>query len=430
MPSARTLPLRRAEALALGAWLAILAAAIVLGKRMNGAEIGLKAPPLVGTWDPVVTRWAAGAIIFAIAFAFFAHRLAARLAWGRLLFTGTAAAAAWAVSLSAVRGPDAVTEPVLRYNEYLGQVVRVRHPLVFLENFVGRIAEYSVHVRGHPPGMVLLLAEMDRIGLRGVGPATALMIAGGALAVPAAMIAMREVAGEATARGAAPFLILAPGAVWIATSADAFFMGVGAWSITLLVLASGRRGLRADLLGLGGGLLFGACLMLSYGLLLLGAIPLFVLGVRRSWRVAGIGIVGALAVIGTFALAGFWWVDGLLATREQYYLGIASDRPFGYFLLSNLAAFGLVIGPVTVLALTRLRDRRAWLLVGGGVLAVALAELSGMSKGEVERIWLPFAPWVLLAGCVFGLRPRGAPALLAVQALVGFAVVATVHTYW
>ena len=33
-----------------------------------------------------------------------------------------------------------------------------------------------------------------------------------------------------------------------------------------------------------------------------------------------------------------------------------------------------------------------------GVLTVLTADLSQMSKAEVERIWLPFVPWVLL-GC-------------------------------
>jgi hypothetical protein len=44
------------------------------------------------------------------------------------------------------------------------------------------------------------------------------------------------------------------------------------------------------------------------------------------------------------------------------------------------------------LALFRLRDRQLWLLVGAALTAVLLADVSGLSKAEVERIWLPFAP--------------------------------------
>ena len=40
----------------------------------------------------------------------------------------------------------------------------------------------------------------------------------------------------------------------------------------------------------------------------------------------------------------------------------------------------------------------AWLLIGGGLAAVALADLTGLSLAEVERIWQPFMPLALLGG--------------------------------
>ena len=36
-------------------------------------------------------------------------------------------------------------------------------------------------------------------------------------------------------------------------------------------------------------------------------------------------------------------------------------------------------------------------LVGAAALAIAIADLSRMSKAEVERIWLPFVPWLTLS---------------------------------
>ena len=42
------------------------------------------------------------------------------------------------------------------------------------------------------------------------------------------------------------------------------------------------------------------------------------------------------------------------------------------------------------------------LLVGATVLVVAAADVSAMSKAEVERIWLPFVPWLTIS---FGLLP-------------------------
>ena len=40
---------------------------------------------------------------------------------------------------------------------------------------------------------------------------------------------------------------------------------------------------------------------------------------------------------------------------------------------------------------------RVVLLAGAAVLCVLAADLSRMSKAEVERIWLPFVPWLLLS---------------------------------
>jgi hypothetical protein len=48
--------------------------------------------------------------------------------------------------------------------------------------------------------------------------------------------------------------------------------------------------------------------------------------------------------------------------------------------------------------LLRLRDRRVWVVVGGGLLAVAASHLSQYSRAEVERIWLLFFPWIAVAG--------------------------------
>ena len=72
------------------------------------------------------------------------------------------------------------------------------------------------------------------------GWAAALCIAGGALAVPAVLVTVRAVADEAAARTVAPFAVLFPGAVWVATSADAYFAGVTAWGVALLALAAAR----------------------------------------------------------------------------------------------------------------------------------------------------------------------------------------------
>jgi len=60
------------------------------------------------------------------------------------------------------------------------------------------------------------------------------------------------------------------------------------------------------------------------------------------------------------------------------------------------------------------------------VAAMLLADLSGMSKAEVERIWLPFAVWTCLA-CAELPRPRR---WLAAQAVVALLVNHLLLTVW
>ena len=56
-----------------------------------------------------------------------------------------------------------------------------------------------------------------------------------------------------------------------------------------------------------------------------------------------------------------------------------------------------MLGPAVVVGLVVRPDRALGLLIVSTLVAVAIADLSGLSKGEVERIWLPFLPWITLA---------------------------------
>ncbi len=210
--------------------------------------------------------------------------LARAAGWRRLLWLSAIAAFAWALALALSAGTGGVLEPLRSADEYLTAVPLIGSPGDFLSHFTQRIGTYATHVRGHPPGMALVFWALAQIGLGGSLPASLLVVATGASAVPAVLIALREVAGEVRARAAAPYVVLAPAAVWIAVSADAFFTGVSAWAACLLVLALHRRGRRSQLMALGGGVLFGTCLFLSYGLVLIALIPVTV---AASMRRAG-----------------------------------------------------------------------------------------------------------------------------------------------
>ncbi len=108
----------------------------------------------------------------------------------------------------------------------------------------------------------------------------------------------------------------------------------------------------------------------------------------------------ALAMVLAFAVAGFSWWEAFPVLRERYWDGVASDRPMTYWWWGNLAALAICAGPLVGAGLAMLRrstDRTVLLLVGAAVLMVALADASRMSKSEVERIWLPFVPWLTVS---------------------------------
>src|SRR5439155_90271 len=250
-------------------------------------------------------------------------------------------------------------------NDYGRAVGMVTSPSAFLGGFVrgvNRLA-FTQQVRGHPPGIVLALWALGRLGARGAWAEAAFFIACGAAMVPATLVALRDVAGEAAARTAAPFVALAPAALWVATTGDALVAGVAAWAVSLTVLATSRGGRHADVLAVAGGLLVGAALLASY------AAPLFMLPAiavaaqRRRARVLILAAAVALVVVALLRVGGFWWPDGLRATLRAYRLGVSQFRPQSYFWFGNLAAFALVVGPATAVALARLRDRRVWVLV-------------------------------------------------------------------
>lgn len=423
---------------ALAMWVGIVAVGRWWGLRLRaqGRQIVLPTPPVLGQPGPGWTvRLAIPLVVGGILIAL-VPRAARRLSWPLLLVAVGAGSVIWAVGVALVDGSDGLTRGPSWQTEYVHDVPTVAaDPGRFLRTFTSDIEHYEIHVRGHPPGMVLVLAGLDRIGLRGAGWEAALVIAGAASGAVAALIAAREVAGEEVARRAAPFLALAPAAIWIATSADALYLGVSAWAITLVVLAQRRAGRRSFALALTGGVLFGVSLMGSYGLVLCGVVPLITAVRWRRWGPVAVAAVGVAAVLGTFAGLGFWWIDGLMATREEYRV-LPLDRPYAYFVVNDLSAWALVLGPATAVALARLRDRRLWLLVGGGLAAALVADVSGLSEGEVERIWLPFTVWVLLAGAVLA-GPAGAQARwrpvqgwLLLQAASTVTLVALVTTQW
>ncbi|MGH3385602.1 MAG: hypothetical protein ACRDO1_13565, partial [Nocardioidaceae bacterium] len=229
---------------------------------------------------------------------------------------------------------------------------------------------------------------------------------------------------ERAARATAPFLVLGPVAIWVGVSADGgLFAPVAAWGLATLAVAAARHS--TWLAGVAG-LLLGSCVFLSYGLVLLGILAVAVLLAARAWRPLVPALVAALGVAATFFAFGYSWPEAYGVLRERYYDGLGGKRSYFYWVWADVAAFvvsaGLVVGAATALLLRRFRrpggDRPVVLLGAAAWLTVVAASLSGMSKAEVERIWVPFVPWVLVLTALLPQRwQRPALALQAVCAL-------------
>ncbi len=370
----------------------LVAITAVWGARLGERVLVRDAAPLYATWKPMLRPAILLPVAVALAVIWLDAKWTSALPFRRLLLACAIATAAWAASLALVEGTHGLVRGLdSRHHGYLGVLDRLPGPHEFLRTFTDAVAGYPTHVRGHPPGVMVGLLWLHRAGLASPAIVAASLIIAGASIPVAALLAARDVSGEEAARRAAPFLVLAPAAIWIVPHMDALYAAVGAWSVVLFVRAKQR-----DAFAFAGGVLLGVGLFLSYGLLPLAVVPAVLLVHARRWRALVLAAAAGAIVAGVFAAFGFWWPDGLAATRVEYLKGIAAVRPYGYFLLANLAAFGIAVGPGAIAGFVSVRDRRVWLLAGAALAAVVLADLSGMSKGEVERIWLPFWPFVAL----------------------------------
>jgi hypothetical protein len=461
-----------ADLLAGGGALALVAVAAAVGWWLNhsGRPVQAAAAPLFAIWGPHVGTGSVPAVLVAVLVVAYGPSLAARLRWPALLLAGYAAAVGWILALALVDGWTTGLATRLALDaEYLTEVPGVTDIPATLTGFTGRILDFrpdswTTHVAGHPPGALLVFAGLDRVGLGGGVWAAMVCVLVGALTVVAVPVTLRALGDESAARAALPFLALLPGAVWLGVSADAFFAGVTATGVALLALAAARGGLPGAVLAVGAGLLLGCGLFLSYGLVLLAPVALVVLAVTRRWWALAPAALGVAAVVVAFAAAGFWWYDGYRLVTERYYQGIAAQRPYAYWVWANLAALVLAAGPVVgpvlrrtvATALTAVRSSSAARRDGAGrnprlagrfgrsgwrsaltgpvglplaaVLAIGLADASGLSKAEVERIWLPFTVW-LTAGTA--LLPTGSRRWwLAAQAVTALAVNHLVWTVW
>ena len=312
----------------------------------GGAVIGLWRPqvdPLLAVTIPCF----AGAVVLAprllrvpawtFALAAFALTLVLRL----VLAAGGGGTAQWSevFRVPGFEGP----------NEYLPALGALDFGAgFFVDRFAELVPALPVHAAGHPPGLLLAL---HALGIDSAGGMAALCIGVGALSGPLAYLAGRHLLDERSARVAALLLALAPGALLFgATSADAVYLALGllaAWP-----LAAGRRVAGAAALAVGS--------FFAWSLLAVGAWAAIVTWRREGLRsalalsaVCGVGLVAFYALL--HAATGYDPIGTLRSTEEVYRAGIASTRPYWFWLFGSPVAFLVVLGlPLSWLALRAL----------------------------------------------------------------------------
>ncbi len=423
----------RAAALSAGAGLSLVIAAYGIPKRWY-KDIDVEFAPLHASWDPKLPLFALVVAALGLLLVLVLPRLARTVSWPTLLVTGFGAMWLWIMALAMTEGTDGLARTFERKQEYVFDAQHVSSISTMLHEFISRIPldstdNWHVHVAGHPPGALLYFVGLDRIGITDPFWIGVACVTIASTAIVAVLITLRTLGTEALARSAMPWIALAPSAVWMGVNGDAVFTAVAAWGLALLALAAKQSSVPY---AIGSGLLLGTCVYLSYGLVLLGILAITVLIIARTWRPLPWALGGAAVIAALFTAGGFAWWEAYPVLRERYYAGIASERHYSYWVWANLAAWtytaGLAVWAALPTAWRALRNNVLVQLAAAAMLTILAATLSGMSKAETERIFLPFTIWVVALPAL--LPARSHRPLLLSQVALGMAAQLLLLTRW
>ncbi len=424
----------RAAAISAAVGLAVVAASMIV-PQVTGEDVRVHWPPLHADWDPTFGLLSIPAIVIGLLLVVVLPPLASRLSWRTLLLMAFVATWVWIMALAMSEGTAGLARVFERRQEYVYDAQSVDSIHVMLQTFIDRIPfdapdRWYVHVAGHPPGALLYFVGIDRLGITDPFWIGVVCVTVASTAIVAVLITLRTLGTETLARSAMPWIVLAPSAVWMGVNGDAVFTAVAAWGLALLAIAAvHRRALPA----VGAGLLLGYCVFLSYGLPLLGILAVTVLVLARNWRPLPWAVGGALVVTAAFSLGGFHWWDAYPVLHERYYAGIASERAYWYWVWADVAAWtftaGLAVWAAFPSAARAVRERNPLaVLAGAAALTIVVACLSGMSKAEVERIFLPFTIWIVALPAL--LPKRWHPPLLLSQVAIALLAQHLLLTRW
>ena len=429
-----------AAARGLAATVALMAVAMLV-PAATGWDVHVRwFPPLHAVWGPRVGVGTLPSIVLAFLAARSAVDLAERLSWRWLLAAVFAAGLAWMLSLALVDGTDGIGYALDSRYEYLRTARRVTDVHQLLQEYVSRIPydsapkpNWPVHVAGHPPGALLFFIGLDRVGL-GDGLAAGMVVTVlAATTAVAVLICVRVLGEEAEARRAAPFLVFAPAAVWQAVSADAMFAAVAALGARRA--GAGRHPPQRRLVARGRA----AARRLRDAVLRPPAARDPRADRARAGRARG-SRCRSPPPPRWRSSSPSRCSGSPTSTRcpsctsaTSPASGAGARRPTGPGAPSRRSPSAPARSPAPASPACRrglprpvdARDRRAR---RRGLASVLVADATQHSKAEVERIWLPFVPWILLSCALLPdrWRRRG----LVLQLAVALAVEHLLQTGW
>lgn len=396
--------------------IAVLTVAVGLWEDGHGRLLGVPHPPFIGAWNPEVTAWVLLAVPCFMAGVALVNPLLRLKALPFALALLGLTLVLRLVLFAARLGTDydralAVLPRGEGKNEYLPTLAALDYgPRFFLDRFAELVPALPVHSAGHPPGLVL---TMHYLGLDTGPKLAAFCILVGALSAPLTYVLARHLFEERTARIAGVLAAFAPAMLHFgATSADAVFLTLGL--LAAIPLLSGRVVL--------GAIVLAVVTMFAWSLLAVGAWATILLLTRDGFKPAlKLAVACGIALLATqaaLAAATGWDPIGTFhATHDVYTVGIASRRPYWFWLFGSPTAFFLILGaPIAWLAAARLAQRKPEAIAIFSVILVA--SVAGFTKAETERIWLFLVPFVCLAAAPLVKRPTLLVGALAVQAVV------------
>ncbi len=413
---------------------ALIAATVACGllAEAAGAELGTASPPLLYRLRPELAPAALAVAALLATATVFAPRLrsprcpplafaAAALALGLALRL--------ALALARGGGTDAwstVFRPgeVEASSEYLPVLPALDFGLhAFLDRFAELGTSFPVHAVGHPPG---LLSSIHLLGIDGPGGLAALTIGIGVLSIPLLYVLARELLDESRARIATLIYVFAPAAVLHgATSADALFATFALLAAVPLVARGRLRHAGPPALALAS--------FFSYANLAIGAwaaLVRFLRGEPRRAIAQALACAVALAgfYLALYALSGYDPVGAVRAAESVYREGVASNRPYAFWVLGSPAAFLIAAGlPITWYALRALGARREPAVALFAILA--FSAVLGFTKAETERIYLFLVPLLCVAAAA-ELPERRLGLVIGLLAAQAFAVEILFFTVW